>query len=74
MRRREFIGIAAGGAAWPLVTRAQQKAMPVIGVLDSGSAAEFGPGAAAFREGLREAGFIEGRNITIETPLGRGAL
>src|SRR5437762_7132618 len=72
MRRREFIGIAAGGTAWPLFTRAQQKAMPVIGVLDSGSAAEFGPGAAAFREGLREAGLIEGRNITIETRWAEG--
>jgi putative ABC transport system substrate-binding protein len=65
MRRRDFIaGFAGSAATWPLVARAQQKAMPVIGVLSPGPPAA--PLMAAFRHGLSDAGYVEGRNVSIE--------
>src|SRR3974390_652669 len=66
MRRREFIKVIAGSAAWPLAARAQQPVLPVIGFLSSTSSKGYTPYLAAFREGLREGGFVEGQNVTIE--------
>jgi putative tryptophan/tyrosine transport system substrate-binding protein len=67
MRRREFISLIAGATAWPLAARAQQAGMPVIGYLSYASAElEAGALLPAFRQGLREIGFVEGQNATIE--------
>jgi putative tryptophan/tyrosine transport system substrate-binding protein len=66
MRRREFIAGLGSAAAWPVVARAQQSTMPIIGFLSSGPASPNGYAALAFRLGLAEVGYVEGRNILIE--------
>jgi putative ABC transport system substrate-binding protein len=67
MRRRDFIkGIAGSTTAWPLVARAQQPAMPVVGFINPGTADASTGRIAAFRKGLSEAGYAEGQNVTVE--------
>src|SRR5882672_5926502 len=65
MRRREFLGVLSGAAAWPLAARAQQP-MPVMGFLSAVSPGPFAQRVAAFHRGLNETGYVEGRNVAIE--------
>jgi putative tryptophan/tyrosine transport system substrate-binding protein len=66
MRRREFITLIGAATTWPLVARAQKSAQPVIGYVGGQSADLWASRVRAFRQGLREAGFIEGQNVVIE--------
>ena len=66
LKRREFITLLGGAAAWPLTARTQQPGLPVVGFLHPGSLANFEHFVAAFLEGLRETGYVEGTNVTVE--------
>jgi putative ABC transport system substrate-binding protein len=65
MRRREFISVIVGATAWPLAARAQQPSMPVVGFL-SETGDDVSPNTPAFRQGLAESGYVEGKNVAFE--------
>jgi hypothetical protein len=73
MKRRDFVTLLGGAAAWPLVGRAQLS-VPLVGFLNGASAWEYTTYATSFRRGLSDAGFVEGRNPPDRLSLGRGPL
>lgn len=66
MQRRAFLGVLGGAVVWPLSTRAQQPQIPVVGFLNSGTPDAMADFATAFREGLKQTGYVEGQNVAIE--------
>jgi putative ABC transport system substrate-binding protein len=66
VKRRDFITLLGGAATWPLAARAQQPAMPLVALIDGGSADASARRMAAFHKGLNENGTIEGQNVTVE--------
>src|SRR6476661_3291059 len=66
MRRRELITLLTGAAIWPLVARAQQPGMPVVGFINAASAQRYKRQLAAFLRGLREMGYVDGHNVVVE--------
>src|SRR5262245_35234127 len=66
IRRRKFLATLGGGVAWPFAARAQRPSIPVIVFLETSTAAHAVYRVSAFRDGLKEAGFIDGHNVTIE--------
>jgi putative tryptophan/tyrosine transport system substrate-binding protein len=66
MKRRQFIALLGGAAAWPVAGRAQQPAVPAVGILASVSPGPYARFIEAIKQGLREAGYVEGRNVAIE--------
>jgi len=74
VRRREFLAVLGSAAAWPLVARAQQPAIPLIGIINAASEASTAKGYEAFRNDLRQRGYVEGRNIRYEYRFADGFL
>src|SRR5262245_66501624 len=66
INRRQFIALAGATAAWPLAARAQQPAMPAIGFLNGASPDGYAERLRGFREGLKDEGFVEGENVSVE--------
>jgi putative ABC transport system substrate-binding protein len=66
IRRRDFITLLGGAVAWPLAARAQQRTLPTVGLLFSGTPETNGDEVTALRRGMSETGFVEGRNVAVE--------